>query len=312
MNFKYTLDDKRYHTFNYYLKTKYNQKVAKISLNANFTCPNRDGTVGIGGCLFCSDSGSGDFAGDPKDTLEIQFDKVSQMMKRKWPNCKYIAYFQANSNTYGSIEKLKQTFEPFVNKKDVVGIDIATRPDCLNEEIITYLADLNQRTDLWVELGLQTIHEKSAQWFNRGYSLSVFEKALHLLRTHHISVCVHIINGLPVETSEMMLETVNYLAHQDIQGIKIHMLYALNNSRIARYMEEHQLTFMEREEYIDLVVRQLELLPPHIVVQRLTGDGKQTDLYGPLWSIKKVTILNDITKKMKALDTYQGQRYKRS
>ena len=312
MNFKYTLDDKRYHTFNYYLKTKYKQKIAKISLNADFTCPNRDGTAGIGGCLFCSDSGSGDFAGDPKDSLQLQFDKVSQMMKRKWPDCKYIAYFQANSNTYGSVEKLKETFEPFINKKDVVGIDIATRPDCLNDDIIEYLADLNQRTDLWIELGLQTIHEESAQWFNRGYSLSVFEKALRQLREHNISVCVHIINGLPVETSEMMLQTVEYLAKQDIQGIKIHMLYALKNSRIAKYMETHQIDFMEREVYIDLVVRQLELLPPHIVVQRLTGDGKQDELYGPLWSIKKVTILNDITKRMKALDTYQGQRYQRS
>ncbi len=310
MNFKYTLDDKRYHTFNYYLKTKYKQKIAKISLNADFTCPNRDGTVGVGGCLFCSDSGSGDFAGNPKDHLDIQFEKVSQMMKKKWPDCKYIAYFQANSNTYGSVEKLKATFEPFVNKKDVVGIDIATRPDCINDEIVEYLADLNKRTDLWVELGLQTIHESTAKWFNRGYSLDVFKTALNKLRAHNISVCVHIINGLPVETTNMMLETVEYLSKQDIQGIKIHMLYALKNSRIARYMEDHQLNFMSRDEYIDLVVHQLELLPPHVVIQRLTGDGKQDELYGPLWSIKKVTILNDITKRMKALDTYQGQRYK--
>ena len=182
MNFKYTLDDKRYHTFNYYLKNKYHTKVAKISLNAGFTCPNRDGKVGVGGCLFCSDSGSGDFAGDPKDDLMIQFDKVSQMMNQKWPDCKYIAYFQANTNTYGSLEKLKATFEPFVNKENVVGIDIATRPDCLTTEILDYLEDLSQRTDLWVELGLQTIHEASAKWFNRGYSLDIFEKALDELR----------------------------------------------------------------------------------------------------------------------------------
>lgn len=309
MKFKYTLDDKRYHTFNYYLKNKYKQKIAKISLNADFTCPNRDGTAGVGGCFFCSDSGSGDFAGDPKDHLEIQFEKVSQMMKRKWPDCKYIAYFQANSNTYGTVEKLKATFEPFVNKKDVVGIDIATRPDCLNDEIIDYLSDLNQRTDLWIELGLQTIHEETAQWFNRGYSLKVFEEALAKLRAHHIDVCVHVINGLPVETPKMMLETVKYLASKDIQGIKLHMLYALNNSRIAQYMEKHQIPFMERETYIDLVVQQLEVLPPHIIIQRLTGDGKQDELYGPMWSIKKVTILNDITKKMKELDTYQGQKH---
>ena len=306
MKFKYTLDDKRYHTFNYYLKTKYQTKVAKISLNANFTCPNRDGKVSRGGCLFCSDSGSGDFAGNPSDDLKVQFKKVSEMMSHKWPNCKYIAYFQANSNTYGPVEKLKATFEPFVNQKNIVGIDIATRPDCLDNDVIEYLANLNQRTDLWVELGLQTIHETTAKWFNRGYSLEVFEETLKKLRANNINVCVHIINGLPVETKQQMLETVKYLAKQDIQGIKIHMLYALKNSRIARYMEEHHLDFMSREEYIDLVVSQIEYLPSHIVIMRLTGDGKQDELYGPLWSIKKVTLLNDITKKMKELDTYQG------
>lgn len=306
MEFKYTLDDKRYHTFNYYLKNKYHTKVAKISLNASFTCPNRDGKVSTGGCLFCSDSGSGDFAGNPHDDLQIQFEKVSAMMSQKWPNCKYIAYFQANSNTYASVDKLKATFEPFVNKENVVGIDIATRPDCLDDDVIEYLADLNTRTDLWVELGLQTIHEQTAKWFNRGYTLPVFEEALNKLRKHHISVCVHIINGLPVETKQMMLETVQYLSGKDIQGIKIHMLYALKNSKIHHYMVEHQLDFMSREDYISLVVDQLEYIPEQVVIQRLTGDGKQDDLYGPLWSIKKVTILNDITKEMKRRDTYQG------
>lgn len=308
MNFKYTLDDKRYHTFNYYLKTKYKTKIAKISLNAAFTCPNRDGKVSTGGCLFCSDSGSGDFAGNPKDDLKLQFEKVSAMMSQKWPNCKYIAYFQANSNTYGSVEKLKATFEPFVNQKDIVGIDIATRPDCLEDDVVEYLADLNSRTDLWVELGLQTIHQSSADWFNRGYTLDVFETALKKLRAHNINVCVHIINGLPVESKEQMLETVKYLGKQDIQGIKIHMLYALKNSKIAKYMEENNIDFMSRDEYINLVVEQLEHIPPHVVIQRLTGDGKQDELYGPLWSIRKVTILNDITKKMKELDTYQGAK----
>ena len=311
MNFKYTLDDKRYHTFNYYLKNKYHTKVAKISLNAGFTCPNRDGKVGVGGCLFCSDSGSGDFAGDPRDDLMIQFDKVSQMMNQKWPDCKYIAYFQANTNTYGPLEKLKATFEPFVNKENVVGIDIATRPDCLTPEILDYLEDLSQRTDLWVELGLQTIHEASAKWFNRGYSLDAFEKALDELRKRHIQVCVHIINGLPVETKQMMLETVQYLSKKDIQGIKIHMLYVLKNTPIERYMIQNHLDFMSREDYIQLIVDQIEYIPDHVVIQRLTGDGKQDDLYGPLWSIKKVTILNDITKEMKKRDTYQGIKAKK-
>lgn len=306
MKFKYTLDDKQYHTFNYYLKTKYNCKVAKISLNANFTCPNRDGTVAVGGCLFCSESGSGDFAGDPKQDLMRQFDTISAIMNNKWPNCKYIAYFQAYTNTYGTVEKLKETFEPFINKKDVLGIEIATRPDCLDEDILDYLSDLNSRTDLWVELGLQTIHEDSAKWFNRGYELDTFIDAVNRLRARNINICIHIINGLPVETLEMMLDTAKFVGKLDIQAVKIHMLYALNGSRIHKYMIENNCSFMSREEYIELVVNQLEYIPSNIVIQRLTGDGAKNELFGPLWSIKKVTILNDISKLQKARNSYQG------
>ncbi len=304
--FQYTLDDKQYHTFNYYLKNKYHCKVARVSLNANFTCPNRDGTKGYGGCLFCSDSGSGDFAGDPGKSLMEQFDTISRMMNNKWPGCKYIAYFQANTNTYGSMDKLKACFEPFVNKKDVVGIDIATRPDCISDEILDYLVSLQERTDLWVELGLQTIHDKTARWFNRGYDLECFNEALAKLRQRNINVCVHIINGLPVETPEMMLETAKYLGNQDIQGLKIHQLYVLKNTRMEKYMIANNIDFMSREDYIDLVCKQLEYIPQEVVIQRLTGDGDAKELYGPMWSIKKVTILNDISKRQKELSSYQG------
>ena len=304
--FKYTLDNKQYHTFNYYLKNKYHCKVARVSLNAAFTCPNRDGTKGVGGCLFCSDEGSGDFAGDIHDSLEKQFETVSAIMERKWPNCKYIAYFQAYTNTYGPVEKLKECFEPFVHKENVVGIDIATRPDCLSEEILDYLYDLSLRCDLFVELGLQTIHSSTAKWFNRGYELDCFDKAVDELRKRNINVCVHLINGLPGESLEMMLESAKYVGQKDIQGIKIHNLYVYNNSRMASYMEEHHLDFMSREDYIDLVVKQLEYIPGHIVIQRLTGDGDASKLLGPMWSIKKVTILNDIDKRQKQLHSYQG------
>lgn len=304
--FKYTLDNKQYHTFNYYLKNKYHTKVAHVSLNASFTCPNRDGTKGVGGCFFCSEQGSGDFAGNPSSSLEKQFAEISKIMSNKWPDCKYIAYFQAFTNTYGPISKLKECFEPFIHKENVVGIDIATRPDCINEEIVEYLATINERTDLWVELGLQTIHDKSAKWFNRGYDLDCFIEALNLLRKYNIPVCVHIINGLPVETKDMMLETAKYLGNLDIQGIKIHNLYALKNTRLAKYYQEHQIDFMTKEEYVELVVKQLEYIPQEVVIQRLTGDGKASELYGPLWSIKKVMVLNDISKKQKELGSYQG------
>lgn len=192
--FPYSLDNKRYHTYNYFLKTKYKSKIAKVSLNAGFTCPNRDGTCGTGGCIFCSQNGSGDFAGNINDSLQEQFNKISQVMRKKWPQCQFIAYFQANTNTYGSIDKLKKTFEPFINKKDVVAIAIATRPDCLNDDICDYLYELSQKCDLYIELGLQTIHDQTATLINRGHDYQTFVTAVQRLRQRQINICVHIIN----------------------------------------------------------------------------------------------------------------------
>lgn len=308
--FKYSSDNKRYHTFNYYLKNKYHSKVAKIGLNAGFTCPNRDGSKGYGGCIFCSDSGSGDFAGKVSDSLEVQFLQGKNMMERKWPNCKYIAYFQANSNTYGPASKLKNCVEPFINKKDVVAISIATRPDCLKDDVLAYLDTVNQRTDLWVELGLQTIHDQTGKIINRGHSYQEFLDGLNKLRTLNINVCVHIINGLPYETREMMLETAKTVGQLDIQAIKIHMLYILEKTRLHQLYQTKPFEVLKRDEYIDLVVEQLAYLPEKIVIERLTGDGKIDDLIAPLWSIKKVTILNDIDKLMVAKDYYQGCKLK--
>ena len=205
--FKYSLDNKRYHTYNYYLKNKYHQKVAKVALNADFTCPNRDGTKGYGGCIFCSSSGSGDYAGNVHDHLEKQFQTISQVMKRKWPECAYIAYFQANTNTYGPLDKIKKMIAPFLNKEDVKGIALATRPDCLNEEIVQYLSTINKQKDVYIELGLQTIHEQTSKLINRGHTFQEFLDGLALCRKYNLEVCVHIINGLPFETKEMMIET---------------------------------------------------------------------------------------------------------
>ena len=309
--FKYSLDNKRYHTYNYYLKNKYHQKVAKVALNADFTCPNRDGTKGYGGCIFCSSSGSGDYAGNVHDHLEKQFQTISQVMKRKWPECAYIAYFQANTNTYGPLDKIKKMIAPFLNKEDVKGIALATRPDCLNEEIVQYLSTINKQKDVYIELGLQTIHEQTSKLINRGHTFQEFLDGLVLCRKYNLEVCVHIINGLPFETKEMMIETAKTLGQLDIQALKIHMLFAVKNTKLQQMYENHEFNMLSRQEYIDIVVEQLRYIKPEIVIERLTGDGKIDDLIAPLWSIKKVTILNDIDKKMKELDVYQGDLYKK-
>ena len=309
--FKYSDDNKRYHTFNYYLKNKYQSKVAKVSLNAGFTCPNRDGTKGTGGCIFCSSTGSGDFAGNIQDSLEIQFSNVSLLLQNKWPNCKYIAYFQANTHTYGPLKKIKACIEPFINKKNVVAISIATRPDCLETDVLNYLAEVNNRCDLWVELGLQTIHDQTGELINRGHNYQDFLDGLNKLRKLKINVCVHIINGLPGETYEMMLETAKAVGQLDIQALKIHMLYVIEKTKLHQLYLQQPFKILSRDEYIDLVVKQLSYIPENIVIERLTGDGNISDLVAPLWSIRKVTILNDIDKLMVAKDYYQGCKIKK-
>ena len=309
--FKYSLDNKRYHTYNYYLKNKYHQKVAKVALNADFTCPNRDGSKGYGGCIFCSSSGSGDYAGNVHDHLEKQFQTISQIMKRKWPECAYIAYFQANTNTYGPLDKIKKMIQPFLEKEDVKGIALATRPDCLSEEIIRYLSEVNQTKDVYIELGLQTIHDQTSNLINRGHTYQEFLDGLALCRQYNLEVCVHIINGLPFETKEMMIETAKTLGQLDIQALKIHMLFVVKNTKLQQMYENHEFEMLTRQEYIDIVVEQLRYINPEIVLERLTGDGKIDDLIAPMWSIKKVTILNDIDKQMKERDIYQGDLYKK-
>ena len=309
--FKYSLDNKRYHTYNYYLKNKYHQKVAKVALNADFTCPNRDGSKGYGGCIFCSSSGSGDYAGNVHDHLEKQFQTISQIMKRKWPECAYIAYFQANTNTYGPLDKIKNMIQPFLEKEDIKGIALATRPDCLSEEIVCYLSEVNQTKDVYIELGLQTIHDETSKLINRGHTYQEFLDGLALCRQYNLEVCVHIINGLPFETKEIMIETAKTLGQLDIQALKIHMLFVVKNTKLQQMYENHEFEMLTRQEYIDIVVEQLRYINPEIVLERLTGDGKIDDLIAPMWSIKKVTILNDIDKQMKERDIYQGDLYKK-
>ena len=299
--FKYTLDNKRYHTLNYYNKTKYGCKVFKVSLNAGFSCPNKkNGT----GCIYCY-NGSGE--NDGMDLL-TQFNKVRDNTLKKWPNAKYIGYFQAGTNTYADVNTLKSKYEPILKLDNVIGLNIATRCDALNSNVLDYLEDLNNRTDLIVELGLQTIHESTSKLINRGHTLDQFEEAVLELRKRNINVVVHIINGLPFETKEMMLNTIKYLNKLDIQGIKIHMLFILKDTPILNLYNTTNFHILSKEEYIDVVINQLELLRPEIVIHRITGDPIKELLVEPTWLLKKFSVLDDIDKEMVKRDSYQGKR----
>ena len=306
--FKYSYNNKRYHTLDYFYKNKFKDKVFKVSLNANFSCPNIDGTVGTGGCIYCSKTGSGEFAGNKEDNILKQFNTVKEMMHKKWPKAKYIGYFQARTNTYAPVEKLKQLYEEILKQKNVVGLNIATRPDSITDECLEYLKDLNKRTYLTIELGLQTTNEKTSILINRCHTLECFEKMVKKLRQNNINVVVHIINGLPYETKKDMINTVKYLNKLDIQGIKIHMLSVIKNTPLEKLYYKEKFHILTKEEYIDIVVDQLELLRPEIVINRITGDPKIDDLIEPKWLTKKFCVLNDIDKEMVKRDTYQGKK----
>ena len=306
--FKYTLDNKRYHTLNYYYKKKFNSKVFKVSLNAGFTCPNIDGTCGYGGCIYCSKLGSGEHAGNIEDDLFTQFEKIRKPLDKKWPNSKYIAYFQAHTNTYAPLPILKEKYEEVLTYKNVIGIAIATRPDSFTKEIYDYLEELNKRTYLVIELGLQTIHEKTSKLINRCHSIDCFKECVLELKRRNIEVVVHIINSLPYETKEMMLDTVRYLNKLKIDGIKIHMLHISKNTLIEKMYNKEKFHVLSKEEYIDIVCDQLEILDPNIVIHRLTSDPEKEDIIEPTWLLKKVSILNDIDKELVRRNTYQGFR----
>lgn len=304
--FEYTLDNKRYHTLNYFYKNKFGIKVFKVSLNGGFSCPNLDGRIGYGGCIYCSKSGSGEFGGDKEDSLEEQFLKMKEVVNKKHIPCKYIGYFQARTNTYASLDVLKEKYECILKQNDVIGLNIATRCDAISEDCLDYLEELSKRTFLTIELGLQTIHEKTSILINRCHSLKQFEDMVVKLRKRNINVCVHIINGLPYETEEMMLDTVRYLNKLDIQGIKIHMLYIIKDTVIDTMYKKERFKILSKEEYIDIVIKQLELLRPEIVINRITSDPDKETLVEPRWLVDKCQLLNDIDKEMKRRNTYQG------
>ena len=309
-HFQYAFENKRYHTWNYHLKNKFGQKIFKVALDGGFDCPNRDGTVAHGGCTFCSAAGSGDFAGNRADTIAVQFKEIKEKMHEKWHEGKYIAYFQAFTNTHAPVEVLKEKFEPVLKEPGVVGLSIGTRPDCLPDDVVEYLADLNQRTYLWVELGLQTIHQSTSDLINRAHDMKTYYDGVAKLRKHNINVCTHIINGLPGEDYDMMMATAKEVAQMDVQGIKIHLLHLLKGTPMVKQYDKGLLTFMTQEEYTNLVVDQLEVIPPEMIVHRITGDGPIDIMVGPMWSVNKWEVLNGIDAELARRNSYQGLRYK--
>jgi radical SAM protein (TIGR01212 family) len=297
---------KRYHSLNYFLREKFGEKVFKISLDAGFSCPNRDGTISRGGCLFCSERGSGDFAGDRCFSIESQFEDIKSMMNKKWKEGKYIAYFQAYTNTYAPINILREKYEEAIKQEGVVALAIATRPDCLPPEVLDLLEELSNRVYIWVELGLQTINDDSAKLINRGYPLKTFEEALHNLKKRNIDTVVHTIFGLPGESKEDMMATVKYAANSGIKGIKFHLLHLMKDTPLVKLYERGMLQFLEEEEYIELICHSIAMLPQEVVIHRLTGDAPRELLIGPMWSLKKWEILNAIDRKLIEKNLYQG------
>ncbi len=304
--FEYTLDNKRYHTLNYFYKNKFGIKVFKVSLNGGFSCPNLDGTLGYGGCIYCSKSGSGEFGGDIHKSLTEQFMEIKEVVNKRHIPCKYIGYFQARTNTYAPVDVLRKKYEEVLKIDDVIGLNIATRCDAISDECLDYLEELNKRTFLTIELGLQTIHKKTTEIINRCHTLDEFDEMVKKLRERNINVLVHIINGLPFESEEMMLDTVRHLNKLDIQGIKIHMLHIIKDTEMARLYEKTKFHILSKEEYIDIVIKQLELLNSKIVINRITSDPDKDLLVEPKWLCDKCQLLNDIDKEMKKRNTYQG------
>ena len=307
--FRYSNTNKRYHTFTYFLEQKFGRKVAKISLDAGFTCPNIDGSKGVGGCTYCSARGSGDFAGDQSLSLREQFEQVRQVMNQKWPDAVYIPYFQAHTNTYAPLEVLKEKFEEALSFPDVMGLAIATRADCITDEIADYLGELAQRTYLEVELGLQSVHDVTGERINRCHSYADFLEGYQKLADRGINICVHIIDGLPGEDREMMLETARRLSHLHLHSIKIHLLHVLKGTVMEQQLAQGQFRLLTREEYVGIVCDQLELLPPQMVIQRVTGDGERESLVGPEWSLKKLCVINEIDKDLVRRNSFQGKNF---
>ena len=300
--------EKPYHSLDYMLRERFGEKVYKVTLNGGMSCPNRDGKLGTRGCIFCSAGGSGDFAADSSLSITEQIDRQISILSAKRPIHKYIAYFQAFTNTYAPVEYLEKIFTEALSHPGIVALSIGTRPDCLGKDVVTLLSRLNRQKPVWVELGLQTIHEKTAADIRRGYPLSCFEDAVKRLRSEDIEVIVHTILGLPGESTQDILNTMEYLNHQDIQGIKLQLLHVLRGTDLASDYEKGLFCTYERDEYISLVISCLEHLRPDMVIHRITGDGPKDLLISPLWASRKREVLNLLHHQMKENHNYQGRQ----
>lgn len=305
--FPYSDSNKRYYTWDYYLRQRYGGKVFKISLDAGFSCPNIDGTRGKGGCTYCSYA----FARQTPDSLLAQYRTVQETLHKKWPDARmYIPYFQANTNTYAPVQELREKYEAVLSQPGVVGLAIATRADALPDEVCEYLRELAGRTDLMVELGLQTFHDETAVRINRGHTTEEFLAGYHKLTDAGIPVCIHLINGLPGEDKEMMLETVRQVARLKPWCVKLHLLHILKGTKMAQQYRAGEFETLTLPEYVDIVCDQLELLPPETVVQRVTGDGMADELIAPQWSRRKFVVMNSIDEELYRRDSWQGKRYR--
>lgn len=288
----------RYYSLNQYLKDIFGEKVYKIALDGGFTCPNRDGTLDTRGCLFCSGMGSGDFAESRKDSITEQIENGKKRLSGKFENGKYIAYFQAFTNTYGPIDVLRSKYEEAIQHPDVVALSIATRPDCLSDEVLALLKNMNDKKPVWVELGLQTVHEKTAEYIRRGYQLDVYDDAIRRLKTIGVEIIVHVILGLPGERREDMLETVRYVGESGVNGIKLQLLHVIKGTDLEQEYDKGVFKVLEMEEYTDLVAECIAILPENMVIHRMTGDGDKRTLVAPLWSGDKKRVLNMLNQKI--------------
>ena len=309
--FEYTDTNKRYYTYDYYLRRTFGGKCAKIPIDAGFTCPNIDGRCATGGCIYCSGRGSGDFAESPSMSVAEQYRAVREKLSSKWSTERCIPYFQAHTNTYAPLEVLREKYESVVCLDGVVALNIATRADCLAEDVVAYLGDLAERVPLTVELGLQTSNDETAALINRGHTFADFKDGFLRLRSasEKIGICVHMIFGLPSEDREAMLTTVREVAALHPEQVKIHLLHVIKGTKMAEIYERGEYVPLQKEEYVELVADALELLPPDVVVARVTGDGMADSLLAPEWSRKKVSVINDIDKLLYERGSWQGKRF---
>lgn len=299
--FSYTLDNKRYHTLNYFYRKRFGCKIAKIPLDAKIECPNKL----TGGCIYCSDNSASNIINKELNIIE-QFKQETKILNRKWPTAKYIAYLQAGTNTNTETENLKNICEPLLTIKDCVGISIATRPDCISDTCLEYLGELNKKTFLTIELGLQSSNNKTLKFINRGHTKEDFEKCVKKLQQKNIFIVAHVINGLPYETKEDMLETVKFINNLNVNGIKIHMLHIVKNTKLEKIYQAKKFPILTQEQYIDIVCDQLRILKDEIVIERITGDPIKEELIEPTWLLKKFIVLNNIDKEMSKRGIFQG------